>query len=97
MLSLVRLERKQKILQIRNFEFAYFSFFLTDFELKDKPLSYTPVVPSRTIPDPRPKWAKCTGVFIPKQRKNTKKPDGAAHTYTAYVREYPQACTVKIA
>ena len=41
MLSLVRLERKQKIFQIRNFEFAHFSFFLTDFELNDKPGSYT--------------------------------------------------------
>ena len=97
MLSFLILERKQKILQIRNFEFAYFSFFLTDFELNDKPRSYTPVVPSRTIPDPRLKWAKCTGVFIPKRRKNTKKIDGAAHTYTAYIREYPQDCTAKIA
>ena len=126
MLSLVRLERKQKILQIRNFEFAHFSFFLTDFELNDKPGSYTTsfsgfsptrptelrragrrepwergwfihsVVPSRTIPDPRLKWANCTGVFILKRRKNTKKPDGAAHTYTAYKREYPQDCTAKI-
>ena len=41
MLSLVRLERKQKILQIRNFEFAHFSFILTGFELNDKPGSYT--------------------------------------------------------
>ena len=33
MLSLLRLERKQKIIQI-HFEFAYFSFFLTHLELK---------------------------------------------------------------
>ena len=45
MLSLVRLERKQKILQIRNFEFAHFSFFLTGFELSDKPRSYTTSFP----------------------------------------------------
>ena len=45
MLSLVRLERKQKILQIRNFEFAHFSFFLTGFELNDKTRSYTTSFP----------------------------------------------------
>ena len=45
MLSLVRLERKQKILQIRNFELAHLSFFLTGFELNDKPRSYTTSFP----------------------------------------------------
>ena len=45
MLSLVRLERKQKILQIRNFEFAHFSLFLAGFELNDKPRSYTTSFP----------------------------------------------------
>ena len=28
------------------------------------------VVPSKTIPDSRPKWAKCIPVFRPKRRKN---------------------------
>ena len=32
--------------------------------------SYTPVVPSKTIPDSRPKWAECISVFRPKRRKN---------------------------
>ena len=32
------------------------------------------------------KWAKCMPVFRPKRSKN---PDGAAHTYMAYIREYP--------
>ena len=38
------------VLQI-HFEFAYFSFFLTHLELKQQIRSYTPVVPSKTIPD----------------------------------------------
>ena len=32
--------------------------------------SYTPVVPSKTIPDSRPKWAKCIPVIRPKRCKN---------------------------
>ena len=32
--------------------------------------SYGPVVPSKTIPDSRPKWAKCIPVFRPKRLKN---------------------------
>ena len=31
---------------------------------------YTPVVPSKTIPDSRPKWAKCIPVFRPKRPPN---------------------------
>ena len=54
----------------RHFEFAYFSFFLTHLELKRKIRSYTPVVPSKTIPDSRPKWAKCIPVFRPKRPQN---------------------------
>ena len=44
------------------------------------------VVPSKTIPDSRPKWAKCI------QTKTTQKrtlPCWAAHTFMALVREYP--------
>ena len=32
--------------------------------------SYSPVVPSKTIPYSRPKWAKCSLVFRPKRTKN---------------------------
>ena len=32
--------------------------------------SYTPVAPSKTIPDSRPKWAKCIPVFRPKRLQN---------------------------
>ena len=45
------------------------------------------VVPSKTIRDSRPKWAKC----IPVSDQNGAKtlPDREAHTYIAYMREYP--------
>ena len=85
MLSLLRLERKQKIIQI-HFEFAYFSFFLTHLELKQIS-SYTPAVPSKTIPDSRPKWAKSIPFLYQNGAKTL--PDGAAHTYIAYIKEYP--------
>ena len=72
MLSLLRLERKQKkILQI-HLEFEHFFFVLThgSFGIETMLIrSYTPVVPSKTIPDSRPKWAKCIPVFRPKRRK----------------------------
>ena len=84
MLVSLRLKRKEKRIPQIRFEFAYFSFLLTHLELKR---SYTPVVPSKTIPDSRPKWAKCIPVFSPNGAKIP--PDGAAHTYIAYIREYP--------
>ena len=56
MSSLLRLERKQKILQT-HFEFAYFYFFLI-WNWNDKYVHTLPWVLSKTIPDSRPKWAK---------------------------------------
>ena len=50
------------------------------------------VVPSKTIPDSRPKWAKSVPAFRPKRRKKPPAktlPDRAAHTYMACIREYP--------
>ena len=70
-----------------HFEFAYFYFVLIHLELKRQLHSYTPVVPSKTTPDSRPKSAKCIPVFTPKRPKTL--PFGAAHTYTAYIREHP--------
>ena len=46
------------------------------------------VVPSKTIADSRPKWAKCISFFRKKNGSKTL-PDGAAHTDMAYIREYP--------
>ena len=46
--------------------------------------SYTPEVPSKTIPDSIP------GRFQTQKANWTKTlPTGVAHTYTAYLREYP--------
>ena len=55
-----------------HFKFAYFYFFLIHLELKRYTCirSYAPVGPSKTIPDFRPKWAKCIPVFRPKRPKN---------------------------
>ena len=80
MLSLLSLVRKQKN-SSKPFEFSYFSFFRTHLESKRERRSYNPVVPSKTIPDSRPNWAKCTPVFRQQRRKTL--PDGAAHAYIA--------------
>ena len=53
-----------------HFQFAYFYFVLIQLELTRKIRSYTPVVPSKTIPESRPKWAKHIPVFRPKRTKN---------------------------
>ena len=49
--------------------------------------TYTPIVPSKTIPDFRPKWTKFIPVFRPKGAKTL--PLGAAHAYMAYIRGTP--------
>ena len=53
-----------------HFEFAYFAFFVTHMELKRQILLFPLLVPSKTISDSRPKWARSVPVFRPKQRKN---------------------------
>ena len=53
-----------------HFEFVYYSFFPVHLELERQIPSYTPLVPSKTIPDSRPIRAKCVPVFRPKRRKN---------------------------
>ena len=64
------LERKQK----KFFKFIsnshIFLFLSYSFEMETINFSYIPVVPSKTIPDSRLKWAKCIPVFRAKQRKN---------------------------
>ena len=43
-----------------------------------------------TMPDSRPKWAKCIPVFRPKRRKNPTRWGGTyLYGYMAYIREYP--------
>ena len=63
-----------------HFEYADFSFLLTHLGLKRYLCSYTLVVPSKTIPDPRPKWAKRV------QKKRCKIPTlwGGTYLYGLY-------------
>ena len=62
------LERKQKIIQI-HFEFAVL-FLAYSFGIKTINTFILSVVPSKTIPDSTPKWAKCKPVLRAKRRKN---------------------------
>ena len=66
---ITKLERKEKTLQM-HFKFAHFYFVLIHLELKRwiRPFMYAPVVPSKTIPDSTPKWAKC---FQTKKAQNS--------------------------
>ena len=63
------LERKQKIIQI-HFEFACFLFLSYSFGNEMLNTFTHSVVPSKTIPDARPKMAKCIPIFRPKRCKN---------------------------
>ena len=90
MLSFFRLEsKKKKISNPFRIRIVLFLSYLFGIKTINTFIhSFTPVVPSKTIPDSRPNWAKCMPVFRPKGPKTL--PDGAAHTYIAYLREYPQ-------
>ena len=58
--------------------------FLLIWNWKDKyVLSCTPVVPPKTIPDSRQKWAKCISVLRPKRRKNPTR-SGDTYLYSLY-------------
>ena len=70
-----------------HFELADFYFVLIQLELKRLVRSYTPVVPSKTIPYSRPKWAKCIPVFRSDQKGPRTLRIGVAHIYIAYIRE----------
>ena len=69
MLSLLTLERKQTN-SSKSFRIGIFLFLSYSFGMEAINFSYIPVVPSKTIPDSRLKWAKCIAVFRPKRRKN---------------------------
>ena len=81
-LSLLRLERKQKKysnpIRIRIFLFLSYSF-----EIETINTFIHSVVLSKTIPDSRPKWAKCIPVFRPKRRKNPTR-WGCTYLYSSY-------------
>ena len=86
MVSLLRLERKQNCYS-KPFRIRIFLFLSYSFGIETISTFIHSVVPSKTIPDFRPKWAKSVTVFRPKRAKTL--PDGAAHTYMAYIRKYP--------
>ena len=86
MLSLLRLERKQKNYS-NPFRIRIFLFLSYSFGIETINTFIHSVVPSKTIPDSRPKWTKCILVFRPKRLKNPTRWDG---TYLyGYIREYP--------
>ena len=76
------LERKQKIIQI-HFEFACFLFLSYSFGNETLNTFTHSVVPSKTIPDSRPKMAKCIPMFRPKRRKNPTR-WGGTYLYSLY-------------
>ena len=88
MLSLLRLERKHKNysnpFRIRIFLFLSFSFGIEMINT-----SIHSVVSSKTIPDSRPKWAKCISVFRPKRPKNPTR-WGGTYPYGLYKEVSPR-------
>ena len=86
MVSLLTFERKQNNYS-NPFRIRIFLFLSYSSGIETISTCIHSVVPSKTQPDSRPKWAKCIPVFRPKRAKTL--PDGAAHTYMAYIRKYP--------
>ena len=80
MLSLLTLERKQTN-SSNSFRIRIFFFLSYSFGMEAINFSYILVVPSKTMPDSRLKWAS----VHPFSDQNGAKtlPDGAAHTYMA--------------
>ena len=66
---LLRLECKQKN-SSNPFRIRIFLFLSHSFGIKMINMFIHSVVPSKTIPDSRPTWAKCIPVFRPKRHKN---------------------------
>ena len=60
---------RSRLPAVFHFEFTYFPFLLWNNKLIH---SYTPIVPSKTIPDSRPKWAKF--IYTLSQTKKAQKP-----------------------
>ena len=69
-----------------HFEFAYYSFFLIHLKLKRQIRSCPSRIPSKTIPEFRPKWAK--SILLSDLNGAKTIPFGVAHTHKANIREY---------
>ena len=90
MLSLLRLERKQKKYSNPS-RIGILLFLSYSFGIETINTFIHSVVLSKTIPDSRPKWAKCIPVFRPKRRKNLTRWGGTylyIHTYFIYLESY---------
>ena len=83
MLSLLRLERKPKKKTSNPFRIRIFLFLSHSFGIETINTFIRSVVPSKTIPDSRPKWAKCILVFRPKRLKNPTRWSGT-YLYSLY-------------
>ena len=82
MLSLLRLERKQNNYS-NPFRIRIFLFLSYSSGIETISTFIHSVVPSKTQPDSRPKWAKCIPVFRPKRRKNPTR-WGGTYVYGLY-------------
>ena len=82
MLSLLRLERKQNNYS-NPFPIRIFLFLSYSSGIETISTFIHSVVPSKTQPDSRPKWAKCIPVFRPKRRKNPTR-WGGTYVYGLY-------------
>ena len=91
MLSLLRLERKSKN-SWNPFRIRIFLFLSYSFGIETINTFIHSVVPSKTIPDSRPKWAKCVPVFRPKRRKNPTR-WGGTYLYSLYRGVSPRVFT----
>ena len=87
MLVLLKLERKQKKNSLNSFRFSnsHISLSLISYSFGIETINtfIHSVVPSKTIPDSRPKWAKCILVFRPKRPKNPTR-WGGKYLYSLY-------------
>ena len=69
MSSFLKLERKQTKNSLNAFRIGIFLFRSYSFGIQTiTTFNYAPVVPLKTVPNSRPKWAKCIPVFRPKTR-----------------------------
>ena len=83
MLSLIRLECKPKKNSSNPTGIRILFFLSYSFGIETISTFIHSLVPSKTIPDSKPKWAKCIPVFRPKQRKNPAR-WGSTYLYSLY-------------
>ena len=79
-LQYLQLERQQKKI---HFEFACYFFFLIHWKLKRQIRSCPSRIPSKTIPEFRPKWAK--SILLSDLNAAKTIPFGVAHTHKANI------------